>query len=203
MDGIDLDAILPRTPQLSEGKPELRMASNSPIRCSNLLAFPRNQRHESAPKYALLAAWAPGMPAHGGVAVDPITLILTALAMGAAAAGKGATEGLTDAAKDAVTGLYGRLKTALVGKAGGAEGADWALQGHEKNPAGYEAPVRDLVTNSGADRDADILALAQELLTTIEQGRPAGNSQTTTLIGTAKDKGRVYQAGRDMNVTEK
>jgi hypothetical protein len=46
-----------------------------------------------------------------GGEMDPVTLIVTALEAGAAAAG-------TDAAKDAVLSLYGRLKTALTAKAG-------------------------------------------------------------------------------------
>jgi hypothetical protein len=88
--------------------------------------------------------------------VDPVTLIVAALAAGSAT-------GVTDSAKDAVTGLYGRLKSALVNRFGPDE-AGKTLERYAGNPGGYEVPVRDLIVESGADRDQTILDLAHELL---------------------------------------
>jgi hypothetical protein len=135
--------------------------------------------------------------------MEPVSLVLAALTAGAAAAGAGASDGLTTVAKDAVGGLYARLKAAIVGKAGAEEpGAAKALDRHAGDPRGYEAPVRDLVVEAGADRDDAILELARELLRHAEPEKFADGVYTVTQSANAEGQARVYQAGRDLNVNE-
>jgi hypothetical protein len=134
--------------------------------------------------------------------VDPVTLIVSALSAGAVAAAGGALEGLGEAAKDAVTDLYQRLRTAIAGRAQESDpSVDKTLDRHAKDPEGYEVPVRDIVTESGADHDAAIIALAEQLLAAVQSagGRVGG----VHMEAHAKGHGRNYQAGRDMNVHEK
>jgi len=100
--------------------------------------------------------------------VDPVSLIVAALVAGAAA---GAGEGVKETAKDVVVSLYGRLKAAVVGRAAGDPAAEKMLERHAGNPQGYEIPVQDLVTESGASSDEQIVALARQLL---EAADPAG-----------------------------
>src|SRR3954451_2136110 len=90
----------------------------------------------------------------GSAAMDPVSLIVAALAAGAGAVGAGAAEGLTEAVKDAVADLYGRVKAAISGRAASIPGADRTLERHASDPAGYESPLRDLLEDSAADQDA-------------------------------------------------
>ena len=89
--------------------------------------------------------------------MDPVTLIVAALVAGASA-------GVADSAKDAVVGLYGRLTSALAAHFGPDETGGRTLERHASNPGGYEIPVRDLIVESGAERDPTVLDLARELL---------------------------------------
>jgi hypothetical protein len=123
--------------------------------------------------------------------MDPVTLIVTALVAGV-------TAGVTDSAKDAVTGLYGRLKTALVARFGQDEAAGKTLERHAGNPGGYEAPVRDLIVESGADRDPTILDLAQKLLATADPKGAQVGKYNVKVTG-----GNVGAVGDNATVTQR
>ena len=122
--------------------------------------------------------------------MDPVTLIVTALVAGAAA-------GVTDSAKDAVTGLYGRLRSALVARFGQDEAAGKTLERHARNPGGYEVPVRDLLVESGADRDQTILDLAHELLATADPEGAQVGKYNVKITG-----GNVGAIGDNATVTQ-
>ena len=110
--------------------------------------------------------------------MDPVTLIVAALVAGASA-------GVTDSAKDAVAGLYGRLTSALVARFGQDETAGRTLQRHAANPGGYEVAVRDLIVESGAEQDPRVLDLARELLATADpEGIRVGRYNVTVTGGT-------------------
>src|SRR4051794_14199626 len=117
--------------------------------------------------------------------MDPVTLLLAALAAGA-------STGASDAAKDAVVGLYGQLKAALTDRFGGDPGAKKTLERHAGNPAGYEAPLRDLIVESGARDDATIVNLARELLATTD---PAGAQVGKYNVQIAGGQGTVIGDG--------
>jgi hypothetical protein len=122
--------------------------------------------------------------------MDPVTLIVAALVAGASA-------GVTDSVKDAVTGSYGRLKSALVARFDQDEAAGRTLERHATNPAGYEVPVRDLIVESGADRDQTIIDLAHELLATADpEGTQVGRYNVKVTggnVGAIGDNATVTQ----------
>ena len=89
--------------------------------------------------------------------MDPITLIVTALAAGAAA---GAQDTVSAMVKDGYAGLKALVKKRL----GGRPGAELALAGHEQAPETWQAPLMAELAQSGADGDRDLIAAAQALL---------------------------------------
>jgi hypothetical protein len=89
--------------------------------------------------------------------MDPITLILTALAAGATASIQ-TTAG--EAVKDAYTGLKTLIQRKFVGK----PSAEVALAEHEKKPDIWKAPLAQGLKETEADQDQDIIAAAQQLI---------------------------------------
>jgi hypothetical protein len=103
--------------------------------------------------------------------MDPLTLILTALAQGAA-----------KAATDVVPDVYKSLRELLKQRFAGKPTAELMLQEHAADPATYEAPLRKQLEQAALADDPIVLALARELLDrlgstpaapTIEIGRSA------------------------------
>jgi hypothetical protein len=89
--------------------------------------------------------------------MDPITLIVTALAAGAAL---GAQDTVSAMVKDAYAGLKALVKKRL----GGGPGAELVLAKHEQAPATWQAPLMAELAETGADGDRDLIAAAQALL---------------------------------------
>ena len=86
--------------------------------------------------------------------MEPISLIASALAIGAAkAAGQNA---------------YNRLKAMVKGKFAGEATAEMILEEHEKEPETYEVPLKKKLAEAGADRDEEVIQTAQELLKQLE-----------------------------------
>lgn len=100
--------------------------------------------------------------------MDPITLIVTALAAGATA---GVTDSLSSAAKDAYTKLVALVKKGFVGRPDAA----LVLARHEKAPQVWQAPLAAELGEAGADRDSNLLAAAQALMDLLDApGSQAG-----------------------------
>jgi hypothetical protein len=89
--------------------------------------------------------------------MDPITLIVTALAAGAAL---GAQDTVSAMVKDAYAGLKVLVKRRL----GGRPDAELVLAGHEQAPETWQAPLMAELAETGADGDRDLIAAAQALL---------------------------------------
>lgn len=85
--------------------------------------------------------------------MDPTTIILTALAQGAAKAA-------TDVVPDAYKALRELLKKRFAGK----PAAEMVLQEHAADPATYEAPMRKQLELAVLSKDPEVLALACRLL---------------------------------------
>jgi len=85
--------------------------------------------------------------------MDPIALILAALATGLQATA-------SDAVKDAYTGL----KTLLQRKFAGKPVAEVALAEHEKKPDIWKAPLAQGLQETEANQDQEIIAAAQRLI---------------------------------------
>ena len=89
--------------------------------------------------------------------MDPITLIVTALAAGAAL-------GVKDTASAAVKDAYAALKALVRKRLGGGQGAELVLAKHEQAPETWQAPLVAELAEAKADRDRDLIAAAKALL---------------------------------------
>jgi hypothetical protein len=98
-----------------------------------------------------------------GVLVDPVSLIVAALAAGAVA---GAQNTATDAVKDAYTGLKELVRRRLSGRTSG----ETALARHEDEPQQSGALEAELVA-AGARDDAAMVDAAQRVMALLD---PAG-----------------------------
>ena len=99
--------------------------------------------------------------------MDPITLIVTALAAGAAL---GAQDTVSAMVKDVYAGLKALVKKRL----GDGPGAELVLAKHEQAPETWQAPLMAELAETGADGDRDLIAAAQALLDLLAEaeGRP-------------------------------
>jgi hypothetical protein len=100
-----------------------------------------------------------------GWEMDPITLIVTALAAGAAS-------GTAEASASAVKDAYGRLKVLAARRLRGRPDTERMLARHEAAPAVWRAPLMAALADAAADRDLDLVRAARALMTLIDEGGP-------------------------------
>lgn len=116
--------------------------------------------------------------------MDPITAALvTALAMGVAG-------GLTETGKQLIPDAYKALKAALQQKFGIGSDLLKAVDNLEKKPdsEGRATTLQEEVKAAGADKDPELLKLAESLQATLQQ---SGAGQQATLSGS----GAIAQGG--------
>jgi hypothetical protein len=100
--------------------------------------------------------------------VDPVTMVVTALAAGAVV-------GVGETASTAVADGYRGLKSLLARVFGANPRAEMVLAEHETDPDTWRAPLIKLLSDSGVDRDEQVIAAAQRLLGLADpQGSQAG-----------------------------
>ena len=105
--------------------------------------------------------------------MDPVTLIVTALAAGAASA-------LQDGTAAAVKDAYVRLKVLVKKRLASHPDGELVLARHEDAPQTWEAPLAAELSAAGAERDADLLAAAQVLMSLVdEEGTRSGKYLVT------------------------
>ena len=110
--------------------------------------------------------------------MDPVTLIVTALAAGAAAAAK-------DVGGDAVKSAFNGLKALIAKKFGGKPDVTEAVTKVEQNPEsnGRKETLKEELQAAGADKDQELLAQVQAFLKLLEdKGVPTGLSQSISNI---------------------
>lgn len=100
--------------------------------------------------------------------MDPISLILAALAAGAADAAK-------DTASEAIKDAYSGLKSLVKRHFGGKPASEAALDEFENDQDTWEKPLKKGLAESGAADDKEVLALAQRLLEITEAGPVAAS----------------------------
>jgi len=93
----------------------------------------------------------------GGVGMDPVTLILAALAAGAAL-------GVKDAASATVKDAYEGLKALVKKRVAGRRDGELVLARYEEAPDSWRGPLAAELTAVGADADADLVAAAQAVM---------------------------------------
>lgn len=100
--------------------------------------------------------------------MDPVTLIVTALAAGAASA-------LQDDAKGVLKAAFARLRTLVKERLAGRPGGELVLTQHEQAPDIYEKPLEYELNESGAATDSALVSAAQELMKLLDgPGTAAG-----------------------------
>ena len=100
--------------------------------------------------------------------MEPVTLIIAALAAGAGL-------GLKDAASSAITDAYSALKTLVSRKLTGRQAGELVLAQHEQAPDVWEKPLAAELSAAGAADDQNLIRAAQAFLTLIDTaGASAG-----------------------------
>jgi len=100
--------------------------------------------------------------------MDPVTLILTALAAGAALGLKGVA---SSAVTDAYNGLKGLVRRRLAGRRDG----ELVLARHEQDSQAWEGPLKAELAAAGAGEDSELVAAAQALMGLVDAaGSQAG-----------------------------
>jgi len=93
--------------------------------------------------------------------MDPVTLIVTALATGASA---GALEALKDDVKEKVGAAYAKLRGLAGKRVSSQPGAELVLSEHEADPETWAAPLAKKLTEAGAADDAELVSAAKALM---------------------------------------
>jgi hypothetical protein len=108
--------------------------------------------------------------------MDPVTLIVTALAAGAASA---LQDGVSAAVKDA----YARLKALVTKQFADRPKAELVLAEHEAAPQTWEAPLAAELSAVGAQGDADLVAAAQALMNLVDEAGSRSGKYLITVHG--------------------
>lgn len=110
--------------------------------------------------------------------MEPISIIMAALAAGAAA---GATDVASQAIKDAYEGLKGLVLRRFEGK----PAAETALAEYEQDADTWEKPLQKSLAEAGVDKEPEILAAAQQVLQLV-QPQQVAQGKYNVQIGTAQ-----------------
>ena len=123
--------------------------------------------------------------------MDPVTLIVTALATGAAAAAK-------DIGGDAVKSAFNSLKALIAKKFGGKADVENAVAQVEQKPesTGRKETLKEELQAAGADQDQELLAQVQAFLKLLEEkGVSTGvNLSASNVTATASQGGTAVGA---------
>lgn len=108
--------------------------------------------------------------------MEPITLILTALATGASA---GALDVLKDDVKDKAKAAYERLRDLVGQRFRGNPSAELVLSEHQADPETYAAPLAKKLTEAGVD--AELVATARALMELVDQAGARSGKYNVTI----------------------
>jgi hypothetical protein len=108
--------------------------------------------------------------------MDPLSIIVTALSVGAAT---GAKETVSEAIKDSYHGLKSLVKRKLANK----PEAEMVLAKHEEKPEVWEAPLKQALIEVGAERDGEIIEASRNLLTLINPQQAATGKYNVQITG--------------------
>lgn len=109
--------------------------------------------------------------------MDPVTLIVAALAAGASA---GALDALKDDVKEKAKAAYAKLHGLAYKRVSGRPHGELALAEYASAPQKWEGLLTAELTEAGAARDDDLLAAAKALMELIDQqGAKSGKYNVT------------------------
>jgi hypothetical protein len=108
--------------------------------------------------------------------MDPVSLIVAALAAGASAA-------LKDTAAQAVKDAYGGLKSLLKRKVADKPLAQEVIEKHEEAPEIWEKPLQDELGKAGLADDEEVVRAAQRLLALVDPAGAQAGKYNVTIAG--------------------
>lgn len=109
--------------------------------------------------------------------MEPVTLILAALAAGASA---GTLDALKDDAKEKAKAAYAKLRGLVKKRVSGRPHGELALAEYESAPQKWEGLLSAELTEAGAAQDGDLVAAAKALMDLIDQpGAKSGKYNVT------------------------
>lgn len=114
--------------------------------------------------------------------MDPITVILTALAAGASA---GAIDEFKDEAKEKAKAAYVKLRDLVTRRfhQKGTANGEGTLTDYEKKPKVYQAGLEDKLREADAGGDGELLAAAKALLELVQQQGSASGKYDVRIDG--------------------
>ena len=118
--------------------------------------------------------------------MDPVTLIVTALAAGA-------TSALQDGASSVVKDAYARVRALVMRRFANRPKGEVVLAEHEAAPQVWEAPLAAELSAAGAGGDADLVAAAQALMSLIDEA----GSRSGKYVVTVRDSQGVQVGDRN------
>jgi len=110
--------------------------------------------------------------------MDPVTLIVTALAAGSSA---GAISALQDDVKAIVKAAYANLRGLARKRVAGQPGAELVLAEHEADPETWAAPLAKKLTEAGAADDANLVQAARALMELVDAAGTAAGKYNVTI----------------------
>lgn len=124
--------------------------------------------------------------------MDPVSLILTAISTGAAAAAK-------DTASEAIKDAYSGLKSLINKHLHGNQQATLALSAFEKDPETWQKPVEKTIGDTGAGADPEVVAAAQHLMQLVRPEQHAEGKFNIQTTGTIQGQ-QIGDFGQQQNV---
>jgi hypothetical protein len=112
--------------------------------------------------------------------MDPVTLIVTALAAGAASA---LQDDLKESVKETVKAAYDRLRGMLQGRFSGRPDGELVLARYEAAPGTWELPLRAELAAAGAENDTELVDAAQALLSLVDPAGARGGKYYISIRG--------------------
>jgi hypothetical protein len=128
--------------------------------------------------------------------MDAMAVILSALASGAAAAGKAT---VSEAVQDAYHDLQALIQRRFVEKPDAA----LVLTKHAQKPEVWEAPLREALLEARADRDEDILKAAQKLISLLHPPQAGASKYHADIAGSVQGFVQGDHAQVTMTFTDK
>lgn len=110
--------------------------------------------------------------------MEPVTLILAALAAGASA---GALDALKDDAGEKARAAYERLRGLVAGRVSGRPHGELALAEFGSAPCKWEGLLADELTKAGAAGDDDLVAAAKAFMELVHRPGAGAGKYTVTI----------------------
>jgi hypothetical protein len=95
-------------------------------------------------------------------ALDPVSLVLGALA-------SGAVQGVAESTSESVKDAYGRLRGLVAGRFAGNRTAEVVLAEHARDPDTWHAPLARALGESGAGADPAVIEAARQLMVLLDE----------------------------------